>query len=102
MHVLGAKTKQGGPSAPYAIRPRASTKARVVEAAGKRCSNPIDAWWTSCLEQQRPPPMPHLIGLSLPSWDLSKHSTSFAREGWKTRLSSLREAVGDALLQSKY
>ena len=37
-----------------------------------------------------------------PSWDLSKHSTSFASAGWKARRSSRREAVGDALLQSKY
>ena len=29
---------KAGPSAPYDIRPPASTKARVLEAAGKRCS----------------------------------------------------------------
>src|SRR5262249_22782992 len=29
---------KAGPSAPYDIKPPASTKARVVEAAGKRCS----------------------------------------------------------------
>jgi hypothetical protein len=42
------------------------------------------------------PPTPGITGL--PSWDLFKHSTSFARAGWKARRSSRREAVGDALL----
>jgi hypothetical protein len=81
----------------------ASTKARVVEAAGKtllKAPGPLDAWWTSCLEQHRPPFA--LIGLSFRGWDLSKHSTRFTRAGWKARRSSRREAVGDALLQSKY
>jgi hypothetical protein len=31
--------KMAGPSAPYDIRPPASTKPRVVEAVGKRCSS---------------------------------------------------------------
>ena len=42
------------------------------------------------------PPTPGITGL--PSWDLFKHSTSFARAGWKARRSSRCEAVGDALL----
>jgi hypothetical protein len=41
---LALRRSKAGPSAPYDIRPPASTKARVIEAAGKRCSNPIDAW----------------------------------------------------------
>lgn len=116
---LALRRSKAGPSAPYDIRPPASTKARVVEAAGKRCSNPIDAWWTSCLEQAVKT-FGGLLSLGLkprkttasacaaldwphfPSWDLSNHSTSFARAGWKARRSSRREAVGDALLQSKY
>src|SRR5246127_1443191 len=28
----------------------------------RKAPDPLDAWWTSCLEQQRPPPMLHLIG----------------------------------------
>src|SRR6516162_2155349 len=42
---LALRRSKAGPSAPYDIRPPASTKARVVEAAGKRCASARSARW---------------------------------------------------------
>ena len=39
MYKKGAASKQGGAVCPYDIKPPTSAKARVVEAAGKRCSS---------------------------------------------------------------